>query len=112
MDQLTKTMIVSDLVTEIGNMVPSDEFTQTQIILDKDGGHFLLFDIGWHGKKRVYLPFVHVDVMPDGKVWIQHDGTDLDIATMLSKRGIEKKEIVLGFRAPHVRELMEDFVPA
>ncbi|MBI5913750.1 MAG: XisI protein, partial [Bacteroidetes bacterium] len=109
MDTLNKTLIVSDLVKEIGNMVPSDEFTETQIILDKEGGHFLLFDIGWHGKKRVYLPFVHVDVMLNGKVWIQHDGTDLNIAGLLIEKGIPQNDIVIGFRAPHVRAMMEGF---
>lgn len=112
MDRLTKIRIVSDLVKEIGDMVPSDEFTETQIILDTEGGHFVLFDIGWHGSKRVYLPFVHLDVMPTGKVWVQHDGTDLNIAELLVDKGIAKQDIVIGFRAPHVRERMEGFAVA
>ncbi len=112
MDILNKKQIVKQIVAEIGNMVPSDEFTETQTILDEERGHFVLFDIGWHGKRRIYLPFVHIDVKPDGKIWLQHDGTDLNIAQLLIDKGISKKDIVLGFKAPHVRQWIDDFAVA
>jgi hypothetical protein len=38
--------------------------------------------------------------MDDGKVWLQHDGTDLVIAEKLLAAGVEKMDIVLGFHAP------------
>lgn len=104
--------IVKDLVESIARMTPPDEFSSTQVIIDEKGGHFLLLDLGWQHKQRIYLPFVHIDVMPDGKVWIQHDGTDLRIAELLAEKGIPKKEMVIGFRAPHVRELMDEFAAA
>jgi len=105
-------LIVRDLVESIGKMTPTDEYSETQIILDEEQGHFLLLDLGWHHKTRTYLPFVHLDVMSDGKIWIQHDGTDLDIAEQLVKKGIAKKDIVLAFKAPHVREMIEGYAPA
>ena len=61
---------------------------------------------------RIYLPFVHIDVRPDGKVWIQHDGTDLRIADQLVERGIPKHQIVLGFKSPDTRRLIDDFAVA
>ena len=68
--------------------------------------------MGWHEKKRVYLPFVHIDVKPDGKVWVQHDGTDLRIAAMLNDRGIPKSFIVLGFKPAYIRAMIDEFAPA
>lgn len=112
MDKLKKIQIVRDLVEEIGNMVPSDEFSETQAVLDLEGGHFVLFDIGWQDTKRVYLPFVHIDVKEDGKIWVQHDGTDLNIAGLLTEKGIPQNEIVIGYKAPHVRQRMEGFAVA
>lgn len=104
--------IVKDVVQSVAAMTPSDEFSETEAILDQEGGHYLLLDIGWHGKKRTYLPFLHIDVKADGKVWIQHDGTDLVIAEQLVKKGIPKSDIVLGFHAPHVRPLIDDYAVA
>jgi hypothetical protein len=52
---------------------------------------------------------MHIDVKPDGKVWIQHDGTDLKVALMLYEKGIEKSDIVLAFHAVHRRELIPEF---
>jgi hypothetical protein len=104
--------IVKTLIREIGTTAPTDDFSETHTITDDENGHYLLLDTGWHDKKRVYLPFLHIDVKSDGKVWIQHDGTDLRVATMLVERGIPKSSIVLGFKSPHIRPLIDDFAVA
>lgn len=102
--------IVRKLVQEIGKMVPSDDRVETQIILDDERGHYLLFSVGWENRDyREYSAFLHIDVKSDGKVWIQHDGTDLKVALLLSDEGIPKQDIVLGFRAPFRRNLMPEF---
>lgn len=67
--------------------------------MDNERGHYLLFSIGWPNDHREYLPFVHIDVQPSGKVYIQHDGTDLKIALLLVEKGIPKHDIVLAFQA-------------
>lgn len=104
--------IVREYVEEIGKLVPADEFSETHIVLDETNGHYILFDIGWQNQLRIYLPFVHIDVKSDGKVWIQHDGTDLDIARALTRRGIPASSIVLGFKSPSIRPLIDDFAVA
>ena len=113
MDQVsTYKQIVRRVIGQIADMSPSDDEVDTQVIIDEEGGHYLLFSIGWErGSLREYSPFVHIDVKPDGKVWVQHDGTNLKIALMLAEAGIPKKHIVLGFRAPFRREEMAEFAP-
>jgi hypothetical protein len=101
---------VRKVVSEIGAMVPSDENVETQIIMDDERGHYLLFSVGWENKDyREYSPFVHIDVKPTGKVWIQHDGTDLKIALLLVDEGIPKSDIVLGFRPLFRRDSTQEF---
>ncbi len=110
MDRIDKNKaIVKEVLEEIAAMTPPDEQTETQIIIDETRGHFLLMDVGWQDVYRTYLPFVHLDVKPDGKIWIQHDGTDLNIAMLLVERGISKKDIVLAFHAPHRRKHIPEF---
>ncbi len=102
--------IVRKIVTEIASMIPSDQEVETQLVADDERGHYLLNSVGWYKSGRRELSnFVHIDVRSDGKIWIQHDGTDLRIALMLVDEGIEKKDIVLGFHAPHRREMIQDF---
>ncbi|MBO0931432.1 XisI protein [Fibrella aquatilis] len=110
MDKLTQhKAIVRRVVTEIAEMTPSDERAETQLITDDEHGHYVLFSVGWYKKYREYLPFVHLDVRPDGKVYVQHDGTDLVIAEWLVREGIPKSEIVLAFQAPSRRAYMEEY---
>jgi hypothetical protein len=43
----------------------------------------------------------------DGKIWVQHDGTEEAIADRLVERGVAKQDIVLAYHAPHVRQYTE-----
>lgn len=97
--------LVSSLIEEIALIgAKPDSPIQKQVIRDEPGGHYLLFSNGWRNDERVYGCFLHIDVTEDGKIWIQHDGTDLVVAQMLLDRNVPKKDIVLAFHAPYVRE--------
>jgi XisI protein len=104
--------IVNSIAVEIAEMTPSDEISETQLIVDLERGHFVLFSLGWFGNQREYLPFVHIDVRSDAKICIQHDGTDLVLAQWLLDRGVPKHDIVLAYHAPARRELIPDFAQA
>ncbi len=110
MDKLKRyRSIIREIVTEIAGMTPSDEQSETQIIMDEERGHYVLFSIGWQNIVREYLPFVHIDINSDGKIWIQHDGTDLKIALMLFERGIPKSDIVLAYQSLNRRKDIPEF---
>lgn len=105
MDKIARNKaIVRELVKEIADMTPSTEGVENQLIIDDERGHYILFSVGWEDKERHYATFVHIDVKSDGKVWLQHDGTDLKIALELIEKGIPKEEIVLAFHAPFRRK--------
>lgn len=102
--------IVRQIVDEIAAMIPAEALVETQVIADDEHGHYLISSVGWlHGRQRELNTFVHLDVKNDGKVWVQHDGTDQRIALLLVERGIPKSHIVLGFQAPLRRELIPEF---
>ena len=105
--------IIRELMQYIASIVPSDDNVETQLIMDDERGHYLLYSVGWENEDyRECSSFAHIDLKPDGKVWIQHDGTDLKIALLLAEKGISKSDIVLGFRAPYRRKLMPEFAEA
>jgi XisI protein len=78
---------------------------QTVPVFDELRHHYQILDIGWDvSGRRVLQPIVHVDLM-DGKVWIQENRTDFDIAEAFAMEGIERSCIVLGFHSRSHREL-------
>ena len=100
--------IVLDYLQEVANLTPSG---LTETIVDEQHNQYLLYSNYWEENQRRYGCFLHIQIKPDGKVWIQHDGTDLSVAQQLVERGIPKNQIVLGFRAPFYRQ-MSDFAVA
>lgn len=105
MDRIaTYKKLVSKLIHDLAKTKQGMESTvQTLVIEDEPKGHYLLYNDGWCGTTRIYGCFLHIDVKDSGKVWLQRDGTDLEIALQLMDRGIPKQDIVLGFRPPIVR---------
>jgi XisI protein len=101
------------LVTDIAAMIPTEENDiDNQLITDDQHGHYLLFSVGWEGPHWHYASFAHIDVKPNGRVWLQHDGTDQRIGEQLIKRGIPQSDIVVGFQPPYFQEKMEGYAVA
>ena len=111
MDSITENKkAVRSVVEYIASIAPSDENVETQLIIDDERGHYLLYSVGWENNDyREHSAFVHIDVKPTGKVYLQHDGTDLKVALLLVEQGVPKSEIVLAFQAPQRRQLATDF---
>lgn len=80
--------------------------TELQLIFDNQRNHYLVIHLGWEGEKRTYGSMIHVDIK-DGKIWIQCDFTEEGIANDLLELGVPKTDIVLGFRAPHIRQFTD-----
>jgi XisI protein len=98
--------IVRELILERAERPSPLEEIEKQAIIDIEGDHYLLLHTGWRGNRRTYGCSVHIDIK-DGKIWIQHDGTEVGIATILVERGVPKEDIVLGFHSPFMRQFTE-----
>ena len=94
--------IVKEIVEGIAAQLPPDGDIVSERIYDELQGHFELLRVGWRKKHRVHGIVLHVDIR-DGKVWIQHDGTEDGIADALLEAGIPKEHIVLAFHPPYKR---------
>lgn len=76
---------------------------ETQTIFDEQHDHYQLVNVGWRNHRRVYGCTMHLDVKA-GKVWIQYNGTEIQVADELVALGVAKEDIVLGFQSPLRRE--------
>lgn len=83
-----------------------DDETHLEVVIDEERDRYLLIEIGWHHNRRIYSTLFHIDIL-DGKLWIQQDGSEEGIANELVAFGIEKDQIVLGFKPLERRQVSE-----
>ena len=109
MNQLTEwRKLIQNVLSEHAVLIrqASTSGLETYTIFDESTDNYLLFRLGWLGKKRIYAPILHVRIEND-KFWIEEDSTEAGIATDLLEAGVPKSSIALAFRHPSVRPLTE-----
>jgi hypothetical protein len=98
--------IVRELIQKYARFRPSVGEVRVEVILDEANDHYELMYSGWTGNQRVHGSVLHIDIH-DGKVWIEHDGTEVGVAEELVEAGIPRDKIVLAFKHPDVRPLTD-----
>jgi hypothetical protein len=104
MDKLTKYQnIIIDYLQEQSKVIPANmPDIDSNVIIDRENNHFQLLQSGWQGSKYVFTVVYHFDIR-DGKVWFQRNITERDVVDVLMENGINREDIVLGFRPDYVR---------
>jgi len=92
--------IVRDLLINHANS--NDPDIETQIICDTEHDHYQLLELGWQGFQRIFACYMHLDIK-DGKIWIQHNMTEVDLGQELVNRGVPAEDIILGLQPPYKR---------
>ncbi|MFM9946338.1 MAG: XisI protein [Saprospiraceae bacterium] len=98
-----KAAILSIIEEHALNKPVNLEDVDNQIITDEERGHYQLVSLGWEGRAFSYAVIYHFDIKPDGKVWIQANNTDIDVAEELMQKGVAREDIVVGFQHPAYR---------
>jgi len=98
-----KTVILSIIEAHARNKPVNLENVDNQIIVGEKRGHYQLVSLGWEGRTFSYAVIYHFDLKPDGKVWIQANNTDIDVAEELTLKGVAREDIVVGFQHPAYR---------
>jgi ketopantoate reductase len=93
---------IKKILEDYAQLSVADTEVDTELIFDESRGHYQLLHVGWQRQHRVYGCVLHFD-LKNGKIWIQHNGTEANIAAELEDFGVPKQDIVLGFRSPVVR---------
>ena len=76
---------------------------ENKLVADKQNHRYQVVTLGWDKNKFVHDCPMHFDII-DGKIWIQRNMTEIDVATELIQQGVAKSDIVLGFLSPKMRE--------
>lgn len=102
--------LIASILNEYAEYPPSHGEIQTEVIIDERLDHYELIHAGWSGKYRIHGSVIHIDIR-DGKIIIQHDGTEEGIADRLADAGVPKDRIVLAYKHPSLR-IHTDFAVA
>ena len=95
--------IIREILQDYGSIKQSYGDVRSEVIIDPVSDHYELMHVGWQGPRRVHGSVVHLDII-DGKIWIQHDGTNRPVADELLAAGVPREHIVLGFHPASVRK--------
>ena len=76
---------------------------EAQLVFDTERDHYLVMHVGWRDDYRIYGCAMQLDLI-EGKVWIQHNSTEIAVEQELIRRGVAPQKIVWGLRSPTVRE--------
>ena len=96
--------LIKHIITRHAQIPSVSGEVRIETIFDATQDHYALVYTGWDGLRRIEGEVIHIDII-NGKIWIQHDGTEYGVARELEELGIARQEIVLGFHAPVKRPL-------
>jgi XisI protein len=79
--------------------------TNAQLIFDRERDRYLVLHNEWRGDSRIYGCGMQLDII-DGQIWIQVNNTEIYIDRELIEHGIDRQDIIFGFRSPTIRKLI------
>ena len=104
MDKVKKyRKIVRKIVEDIAEWSLGSKDIETMPAIDEVHGQYLLLSDGWLADNRIYGPLIHIEVKANGKVWLRHDGTDLEVGQQLLDAGVLPLDLVPAFHDPATR---------
>ncbi|NMG11364.1 XisI protein [Brasilonema sp. UFV-L1] len=98
--------LVQQMLAEYGKQKPAYGDITVETIFDTERDHYQIVHVGWEGQNWVHSCIIHIDIK-NGKIWLQWNGTEDDIAADLVALGVPKEDIVLGFQSPFMRQFTE-----
>lgn len=104
MDKLKKYReAVKNIIKDYASFSPSTDEVTTQVLFDEENDHYQLMYVGWQNGQRIYGVVIHLDII-NGKVWLQYNGTEEDLAQSLLDQSVEREDIVFGFKPVSARQ--------
>ena len=106
MDKIIKyQQVILGLLEEYAAIPPSySTALRDEVVADTIRNHFQLISLGWENNCFIYEVVFHLDII-DGKIWIQQNNTEADLAAELVERGIPKSDLVIGFQPADIRAI-------
>ena len=90
MEKLEKyRQFVEQIIREYGQYKPAYGEVEVQMIFDRENDHYQLMNVGWDDYERIRGCVLQID-LKNGKIWIQHNGSEDHIAEYLVAKGVSR----------------------
>ena len=76
---------------------------EVELVFDPENDRYLFLYVGGEEAKRIHNCIFYFDIKGD-KIWLQENNTDIEVGEELEEMRISKKEFVVGFHHPSMRE--------
>ncbi|MDY7021972.1 MAG: XisI protein [Cyanobacteriota bacterium] len=97
---------IQELLLNYSQNKPAYGEIEVETIFDTVRDHYQIVYIGWKQQQWIHSCVIHIDIKNE-KVWLQWNGTEVDMAAELVAAGVAKEDIVLGFQTPFMRQFTE-----
>ncbi len=94
--------IILDFLNEQASFRKAASSSEIQLIIDEPNKHYQLLRMGWKNGKFTHLCLFHFDIK-EGKIWIQQNRTDIEVAETFILNGVAPNDIILGFLPSELR---------
>ena len=98
--------LVTRLLKDYAALSRHDPDVEATAIIDTETDNYQVMIVGWSNSRRIYGPVLHLRIR-NGKIWVEHNGTEMDIGQRLVEAGVPRSDIVLGFQSPRTREFTD-----
>lgn len=107
MDKLDRyRTIIQEFLTKYSKNKPAYGDIEVQTIFDTVRDHYQIVYIGWKKDTFIHTCPIHIDIKGE-KIWLQWNGTEIDIAAEFVDLGVPKEDIVWGFYSPFMRQFTD-----
>ena len=105
MDKIKKysEAIINLLRTHGANKIANMPKVKSRIIADVENHQYLLIWAGWDDFFYVHHVWYHFEII-DGKIWVLHNSTDVEVDKELMERGVKKADIIGAFVPDYLRD--------
>ena len=98
--------VLTHLLKEYAELPTMRAAIRREGLIDVERNTFQMLVSGWHDERRTFGIVFHL-ALRDGKIWVECDGTEVGVATLLEEAGVPREDIVLGFRSPFMRQFTD-----
>jgi len=97
--------VITTVLSDLAEATAQDD-VEALLLFDATHDNYLLLAAGWDGVRRIHHIIAHLRIR-NGKIWVEADNTDTELAQRLLDHGVAREAIVLAFYSPQKRALTE-----
>ncbi len=97
---------VIEVLSEFGEPPSANPDIERQFIGDTERDRYGIVFFGFQNGRQMCGCVLYIEIK-NGKIWIQHNNTELEIGKELVALGVPKEDIVLGFQPPFMRQFTD-----